>query len=481
MNFDLEPISRRSFLSKATLGAASMAAQVSGVAELIQAVPSPEDLILRISMENIEIAPGHEFATTVYNGSVAGDPIRLKEGRAVRVRLLNETDREEYVHWHGMLLPADLDGTEEEGSRPVLAKSKLSYSFTPQPAGLRFVHSHAMAMGDLERGMYSGQFAPVYVQPRSEPDTYDREFFISTHEWGAYLASEDQEESAQESELHRARHDREQANDTSSCCEVAYRCASINGKALGHGEPLRVRKGERVMFRIVNCSATEGLRLALPRHRFHVVALDGNTVPKPRSMSVLELGVGERIEALVQMDEPGVWIFGSIDPIGRKLGMGIVVEYAGERTPAKWEEAPESDWSYLQFGQLLSPRLHLKDLPISIRRGTPAADGSECWLINGNLYDAKAPPLMLSKRERYRLLFKNQTEEEHPLHLHRARFELLSDGGRRTGIMKDTVLVKGFQTVAVDFKPELDGPLLFHCHQQLHMDGGFKRLLSVRS
>ena len=68
----------------------------------------------------------------------------------------------------------------------------------------------------------------------------------------------------------------------------------------------------------------------------------------------------------------------------------------------------------------------------------------------------------------------------HPVHLHRASLGLVSVNGRPTGgIVKDVVLVKGFGKVEVDVTPGIAGLSLFHCHQQLHMDFGFKLLFKV--
>ena len=87
--------------------------------------------------------------------------------------------------------------------------------------------------------------------------------------------------------------------------EVGYRSFTINGRMLGHGEPIRVKQGERVLFHVLNGSATEIRSLALPGHTFQVVALDGNPVPNPASVPVLWLGTAERISAIVEMDHPG--------------------------------------------------------------------------------------------------------------------------------------------------------------------------------
>jgi FtsP/CotA-like multicopper oxidase with cupredoxin domain len=70
-------------------------------------------------------------------------------------------------------------------------------------------------------------------------------------------------------------------------CEVGYAAFTINGRMLGHGEPVRVQQGERVLFHILNGSATEIRSLALPGHSFRVIALDGNPVPNPAAVPVL--------------------------------------------------------------------------------------------------------------------------------------------------------------------------------------------------
>src|SRR5205814_6202838 len=94
--------------------------------------------------------------------------------------------------------------------------------------------------------------------------------------------------------------------------EVRYRFFTINGRMLGHGDPVRVKQGERVLFHILNGSATEIRSLALPGHSFKVVALDGNPVANPAQVPVLSLGTAERISAIVEMNHPGVWIMGDL-------------------------------------------------------------------------------------------------------------------------------------------------------------------------
>src|SRR5262249_31611573 len=111
--------------------------------------------------------------------------------------------------------------------------------------------------------------------------------------------------------------------------EVSYRSFTVNGQMVGHGEPIRVKQGERVLFHILNGSATEIRSVALPGHSFQVPALHGTPVPNPTTVPVLWIGTAERISAIVHMNHPGVWILGDLDDGDRGHGMGIVVEYAG--------------------------------------------------------------------------------------------------------------------------------------------------------
>jgi FtsP/CotA-like multicopper oxidase with cupredoxin domain len=249
---------------------------------------------------------------------------------------------------------------------------------------------------------------------------------------------------------------------------------------LGAGEPVRVKQGQRVLFHLLNASATENVRLALPGHRFQIVALDGNPVPHPQLVDMLELGTAERIDAVVEMNHPGVWVLGTPRDDDRRRGMGIVVEYANQAGPPRWIKGPRKAWDYTIFGEARRAPEPDEVIPLVFGRLDPGPAGVEQWTINGNKYDHQHKPRALSLGKRYRLVFDNQTEDVHPLHLHRNSFELTKVHGRPTsGVIKDVVLVKAFQKVEVDVTPAMTGLTLFHCHQQLHMDYGFKMLFDV--
>lgn len=481
-------MNRREFLKLG--GAATLTAGLAPWSEAAAfALSAPEgkaDYTLRIARSLIELSPEHVVSTVAYNGQCPGPLIRLQEGRRVVVDVFNDTDTPEQLHWHGQTLPIDVDGAAEEGTPYIPARGMRRLAFTPGPPGLRFYHTHVVARDDLTRGQYSGQVGAVYIEPRHEPGDYDREVFLVLKEFDAYfskggdMAADFLQPSARERSLEERGESAMKASLDGGAphgYEVGYQTFAINGRMLGHGEPVRVKQGERVMFHIVNGSATELRSLALPGHVFKVVALDGNPVPHPSEVPVLWLGTAERISAIVEMKHPGVWIMGDLADDDREHGMGIVIEYAGQHGKPRWEKPAPFAWDYRRFAM---PAPHAADpdevIEMTFAKQNAAIGGFNRWTINGTAFDMKAmkPMFQLRHGHRYRLRMHNASDDIHPMHLHRHSFEITSIAGQPTaGIIKDVAMLGGYQSMEVDFIADQRGLSLFHCHMQLHMDYGF--------
>ena len=86
--------------------------------------------------------PIASFPPRLYNGQFPGPLLRLKEGQRVVVDIHNDTDTPEQLHWHGQIVPVDVDGAAEEGTPFIPAHGMRRIAFTPGPAGLRFYHTH---------------------------------------------------------------------------------------------------------------------------------------------------------------------------------------------------------------------------------------------------------------------------------------------------------------------------------------------------
>ena len=449
------------------------------------------DFTLRIKASPIEIAPKRIVSAVTYNGQFPGPLLRVKEGQPITVDLYNDSDTPEQLHWHGQRVPTEIDGAAEEGTPYIPAHGKRRLNFTPGPAGFRFYHTHNRAGADLASGQYGGEVGPIYIEPAHDPGRYDREVFLVLKEFepsfsqGGDMAQDFLSPSAPDPKLKETGETAMKASLARGMphgYEVGYRSFTINGRMLGHGEPVRVKEGERVLFHVLNGSATEIRSLALPGHSFQVVALDGNPVPNPAVVSALWIGTAERVSAIVHMTHPGVWVLGDLDNDDRPHGMGIVVEYAAHRGKAQWITPPASRWSYAGFA---TPRAAApapdETFEMTFAKENAAEEGFNRWTINGVAYpmagETAPASFHLTQGKRYRVRMRNASDDIHPIHLHRHSFELTSIAGKAVaGVTKDVVMLNGYQEAEIDFVADNPGLTLFHCHQQLHMDFGFMTL-----
>ena len=432
---------RREFLSLAA-GAITAGALAGREQE------APPDVVLRIGEISWEIAPKKIIKTLAYNGQIPGPLLRVPAGRPLTVEVINDSSEEDIVHWHGLHIPPDVDGAVEEGTPPVAPRSRRRYMFTPEPAGTRWYHSHGMAHRNLKKSTYSGQAGMLIVEGGADQGGYDREVPIFLKEFEPYFRR-------------------------NGPLDVEFRAFTINGRMAGAADPIRVKPSERVRFRIVNASATLHHRLALPGHQFHVIALDGNAVPSPADVPVVDVAPGERVDAIVQMNNPGVWWLGEVRNAQRDAGMAIAIEYAGQAGAARWSPPRPFAWDYGLFAGTTPAAAPDTTSTLAFRA---ESDGHH-WMINGKGYP-KTNPIVVREGSRTRLLFDNQSADDHPVHLHRHTFEVVRVGDRRmSGLMKDVVVVPAWKQVEVDVPCVHPGLSLFHCHQQFHMDMGFMAMM----
>jgi FtsP/CotA-like multicopper oxidase with cupredoxin domain len=467
-------MNRRSFISSvgALLASSSLHAAMPFQAKKGSPLPAQPagkaDHTLRIDSCSLEIGPGVTVETIGYNGKVPGPLLRLREGVPVTIDVTNASDDPDIVHWHGLAIDSLNDGAMEEGSPMISAGSTHRYTFTPKPAGTRWYHTHAAAYDNLKLGTYSGQFGFLLIEGKDQPAHYDQEINLAIHHW-------------EPSFVPMVETMREESSNVplTTGSDVGYKYATINAHMLGAGEPIRVKQGERVLMRLLNASATENVVLALPGHTFMVMATDGNPVPNPKKVEVLSLAVAERVDAIVEMNSPGVWVLGSTLEKAREMGLGIVVEYAGKTGTPVWKDPAPVDWDYTQFASSAAPTQTADEtLILTFRDNGPKRDAKfDTWTINNKSWP-EIEPLMVQQGKRYRLVFRNGSGDQHPIHLHRHTFEVTQIGKKQmSGLMKDVINVMPLDTVQVDFVANNPGDTLMHCHQQLHMDYGFMQLI----
>jgi FtsP/CotA-like multicopper oxidase with cupredoxin domain len=376
----------------------------------------------------------------------------MRQGQQQTIEIRNLTADPEIVHWHGLYLPSDIDGAMEEGTPMIAPGTTIRYTFKPDPTGFRWYHTHTYAGKDLSKGQYSGQHGFLLIEPNENAGNYDREIFLALHDWRGHFEGSDD-----------------------GFMNPVYDVSTINGKMLGFGEPMRVKQGERVLMHILNSSPTEVHWIALAGHNLHVVALDGNVVPQPKTISMLRLAPAERVSAIVEMNSPGVWILGEVRKHIQAAGMGIIIEYADAAGKPVWTQPNDLVWNYRQFAA--SDGTNANDvirIELAFDSKFHGHGNEELWRINGKSYPNTDEPI-LKAGMRYRLVMKNLSTDDHPIHLHRHTFQVQQVDGspEMHGLNKDVVLVPAKSTAEIEFVANNPGRTLFHCHQQDHMDRGF--------
>ncbi len=380
----VDSLNRRSFLSSAGVLLAGQTLEQLLPAQTRQQGPQgarKADYTLRIESCTLEIGPGATVKTLAYDGRVPGPLLRLREGVPVTIDVTNGGTDPDIVHWHGLAIDTLNDGAMEEGSPMIAPGETHRYTFTPRPSGTRWYHTHAAAQGNLAVSTYTGQFGFLLIEGKDQPARYDQEINLAIHHW-------------EPSFVPMVENMRQQSSNAplTTGSDVGYKYATINDHMLGAGEPIRVKKGERVLMRLLNASATENVVLALPGHRFNVIAMDGNPVPNPGSVEVLSLGVAERVDAIVEMNTPGVWVLGSTLEKAREMGLGTVVEYAGQSGTPTWKDPAPGLWDYAKFARTTETPAPDETFELTFRDiGPQQGSQFDTWTINNKSWPEIEP------------------------------------------------------------------------------------------
>ena len=179
------------------------------------------------------------------------------------------------------------------------------------------------------------------------------------------------------------------------------------------------------------------------------------------------------------MKHPGVWIMGDLAEDDRGNGMGAIIAYDGAKGHPQWMSPRPFKWDYRLFGSTKPAPKPDEVINMIFAKDQAADNGFNRWTINGVAFNMQGmkPMFFIKMGKRYRLHMQNASDDIHPIHLHRHSFEIININGKSTsGIIKDVVMLGGFQQMDIDFIADNPGLTLFHCHMQLHMDFGFMAL-----
>ena len=284
-------------------------------------VLSGEDIMLTIARQTLRI-DGRDRQAIGINGSVPAPLIRLREGQAVRLRVVNRLDEESSIHWHGLLVPFQYDGVPGVSFPGIPAGGEFTYRFTVRQSGTYWYHSHSG--GQEQEGLYG----PIVIDPAgADPVTSDREHIVmlSDHspdrpatilrrlkaQPGYYnyqrqtlaglIAGRDQR-AGERAHWGAMRMD---PADVADVTGAAYTYL-VNGHGPRDNWTALFTPGERVRLRIVNAAGMTTFNVRIPGLPLTIVAADGLDV-KPVTVDELQIGVAETYDVIVTPPGDGAW------------------------------------------------------------------------------------------------------------------------------------------------------------------------------
>ena len=297
------------------------------------ATVSGGEIALNIGHTMLPVA-GRQGHAIGINGTSPGPIIRLKEGQNVRLAVTNALAEESSIHWHGLLVPFQMDGVPGVSFPGIKAGQTYIYDFPVRQSGTYWYHSHS----GMQEAM--GMYGAIVIDPAGpDPVAYDREHVILLADWsfmhphtilrklkaqGGYFNMQKQtlsglitgqDQSAAERRMWAKM--RMDPTDISDVTGSTYHYL-VNGHDSGANWTGLFTPGERVRLRIINASAMTNFNIRLPGLPMTVVAADGQNV-QPVATDEFQIGVAETYDVIVQpsADQAYGFIAEAIDRSGQ--------------------------------------------------------------------------------------------------------------------------------------------------------------------
>jgi len=476
---------------------------------------------------------------TAVNAQVPAPLLRWREGDVVTLRVTNRLPVRSSIHWHGIILPADMDGVPGLSFAGIAPGETYVYRFAVNQHGTYWYHSHSRFQEQ------TGLHGPIVIEPRGgERHPCERDYTVMLSDWSdvdpehiyatlkrqsdyfnyqqltaADLAADAERQGAAVAMADwarwaRMRMDRTDLLDVSG---ATYTYLMNGATPSGNWTGLFAR-GERVRLRFINSSSMSYFDVRIPGLAMTVVAADGQDV-EPVSIDEFRLGAAEVCDVIVApVADRAYTIFAqAMDRSG--YARGTLAPQAGltAEVPAL-DPRPLLTMADMGMGATAMtnmpampdmpgmPQLRLDDPGVGLRGNGRrvltygdlhtiggAIDAREpqreielhltghmqrfIWSFDGRKF-SEAPPLEFLQGERLRIILVNDSMMTHPIHLHGMWSEIDSPAGAFQ-VRKHTVLVRPAQKLSYCVSAMVAGRWAFHCHLLYHMEAGMFREVAV--
>jgi FtsP/CotA-like multicopper oxidase with cupredoxin domain len=432
--------------------------------ELTDSNPDPDvvEVELTATLADVRIA-GATVKAWTYNGTVPGPLIRTKVGDRLIVHFKNQLAEETTVHWHGVRVPIEMDGVPGISQPPVAQGETFVYDFVVKDAGLYWYHPHVMSAAAVGNGLYGA----LLVEDPADG--------VAVHDQLTMVLSDIGFD---------AKGVLEPADSGGSAGMVFGREGAyvlVNGKTRPR---LLARAGAPQRWRIVNAAKSRFFWLDLEGQEFTVIGSDGGLQERPFQTPQLLVTPGERVDVIVSpVGVPGSEL--ALKSMLYNRGYGSV-EFRSVETllTIAFSSEPALPTPRLPvISRTITPPTAAGATALDLVLTLPPVDdkGHSEFRVNGAPF-WKARPYRASLGETQLWVIKNDTQWDHPFHLHGFFFMPLDDRDQplRPLAWKDTVNVPMKSTVRllVSFD-ERPGTWMFHCHILDHADGGLMGTVHV--
>jgi len=425
--------------------------------------PDPRivEINLTAQLAEVEVAPGKRVQAWTYDGGLPGPLIKTRVGDRLIVHFKNELKEPTTVHWHGVRVPIEMDGVPDVSQPEVKQGESFTYDFVVRDAGLYWYHPHVMSAAQVGFGLYGALLV-------EDPDD------------GVGVA--DQVTMVLSDIGFDAKGKLEPADSGGSAGMVFGREGDyvlVNGRTR---PTLRARPGAPQRWRIVNAAKSRFFYLDLEGQPFTLIGVDGGLQERPVTSDILLVTPGERVDLIVApKGKAGTPL--TLRAMLYNRGYGSV-QYRGVEDVLTIEFTKEP--------VVTAPPVRVsRTLPVPVVAGAtpvdvvltlpPMENGQSEFRVNGVPF-WKAKPFLAKLGETQLWVVKNDSDWDHPFHLHGFFFQVIDDKNQpvRPLALKDTVNVPMKTTVRLlvtfDGRP---GEWMFHCHILDHADGGLMGTVMV--
>jgi multicopper oxidase len=467
-------------------------------------VPRPLAAQYRFRAGTTTLNPDGKAAVqaVVVNGQYPAPEIRVREGTTLRVQLENGIENSPTsIHWHGLLLPAAMDGVPVISSAPVAPHRTFVYEYPLLQSGTYWYHSH---WGFQEQQGLAGAFV---IEAADEPLKVDHDAVVLLGDWLHRSPEEVYAELRKTSGEQKAPAPGTQmqpgmtmktpptepgtqppttmamnmapgAPAAADLSDIRYDAFLLNGRGTQDPWTLAAAPGERIRLRLINGGSSTYFRIRLDGHPLQVTHADGLAV-EPVTVDHLLMGMAEIYDVVVALSGSGSYTLHAVAQDGSGQAIGVL--HTPDVQPKPNLDKPGFDGRALAYADLRATApTTLPDGPV--RPFTLALQGdmkTYSWLINGQAYP-KADPLLIRQGDRVQIEMANQTMMWHPMHLHGHFFRVLQGAGERAPLMH-TVNVAPRETVRIEFTADNPGQWFFHCHNLYHLEAGMARVFEYET